>query len=109
MAQLTRYVLTHGTLLLFALILLEQAGVPFASAPVLLSVGSYAAFGRMDVAQTLVAAVSTCLVADRFWYSLGGSNRSSFWFLSKATEAASWKKQVQAIETAGHLTIRLNR
>lgn len=96
MAQLTRYVLMHGALLLFALILLEQAGALLASAPILLSVGSYAAFGRIDVAQTLVTAVSTCLVADGFWYSLGRSNRSSFCFLSKATEATSWKKQVLA-------------
>jgi hypothetical protein len=40
MTQITQYVLTRGALLLFSPILLEQAGLPFPSAPVLISVGS---------------------------------------------------------------------
>ena len=92
MAQLTQYVLKHGVLLLFTLVLLEQAGVPLPSAPVLLSVGSFATSGNMDVTNALIAAASACLVADGFWYSVGRSSQSQFRFPSAATN--DWQKQL---------------
>ena len=42
-----QYLLNHGYSVLFAWVLVEQAGVPIPSAPILLAAGALVGFGRM--------------------------------------------------------------
>jgi len=71
MTHAAQVVLTHGAALLFFWILLQQAGIPIPSAPLLIAVGSLASYGRLRLVPSLVAALTACLLADGFWYRVG--------------------------------------
>ena len=71
MTNAVQFALAHGAALLFIWILLQQAGVPIPSAPLLIAVGSLASYGRLRLVPSMVAAVAACLLADGFWYRVG--------------------------------------
>jgi membrane protein DedA with SNARE-associated domain len=71
MTHAAQFVLAHGAALLFAWILLQQAGVPIPGAPLLIAVGSLASYGRLRLVPSLIAALTACLLADGFWYRVG--------------------------------------
>jgi membrane protein DedA with SNARE-associated domain len=71
MTHAAQFALAHGATLLFTWILLQQAGVPIPSAPLLIAVGSLASYGRLRLLPSLVAALTACLLADGFWYRVG--------------------------------------
>ena len=71
MTHAAQFALAHGAALLFTWILLQQAGVPIPSAPLLIAVGSLASYGRLRLIPSLVAALTACLLADGFWYRVG--------------------------------------
>jgi membrane protein DedA with SNARE-associated domain len=71
MTHVAQFAVTHGAALLFTWILLQQAGVPIPSAPLLIAAGSLASSRRLGLASSLLAALSACLLADGFWYRLG--------------------------------------
>jgi membrane protein DedA with SNARE-associated domain len=71
MTHAAQFALAHGAALLFAWILLQQAGVPIPSAPLLIAVGSLASNGRLRLLPSLVAALTACLLADGFWFRVG--------------------------------------
>ena len=71
MTHAAQFALAHGAALLFTWILLQQAGLPIPSAPLLIAVGSLASYGRLRLARSLVAALTACLLADGFWYRVG--------------------------------------
>jgi membrane protein DedA with SNARE-associated domain len=71
MTHAAQFALAHGAALLFTWILLQQAGVPIPSAPLLIAVGSLASYGRLRLVPSLLAALTACLLADGFWYRLG--------------------------------------
>jgi membrane protein DedA with SNARE-associated domain len=71
MTHAAQFALAHGAALLFTWILLQQAGVPIPSAPLLIAVGSLASNGRLRLVPSLVAALTACLLADGFWYRVG--------------------------------------
>jgi len=71
MTHAARFAVTHGAVLLFTWILLQQAGVPIPSAPLLIAAGSLASSRRLGLASSLMAALSACLLADGFWYRVG--------------------------------------
>jgi len=71
MTHAAQFALTHGAALLFTWILLQQAGVPIPSAPLLIAAGSLASNGRLRLVPSLVAAFTACLLADGFWYRVG--------------------------------------
>jgi membrane protein DedA with SNARE-associated domain len=71
MTHAAQFVMTHGAVLLFTWILLQQAGVPIPSAPLLIAVGSLASNGSLRLVPSLVAAFTACLLADGFWYRVG--------------------------------------
>lgn len=66
-----QFVLRHGYALVFLIVLIEQAGLPIPSIPVLLAVGALAGSGRLSLALALVLAIVAALVADSVWYELG--------------------------------------
>jgi membrane protein DedA with SNARE-associated domain len=76
MIYAAQFALAHGAALLFAWILLQQAGVPIPSAPLLIAVGSLASNGRLRLVPSLAAAFTACLLADGFWYRVGRRGRS---------------------------------
>ena len=61
----------YGVLLVFAWVLLEQAGIPVPAYPVLLVAGSMAAAGQLSLPLLLLTAVLACLIADSGWYLAG--------------------------------------
>jgi membrane protein DedA with SNARE-associated domain len=61
----------EGALVLFALVLVEQLGLPLPAVPVLLAMGALAATGHVSLAWGLLLAVVACLLADSVWYALG--------------------------------------
>jgi outer membrane protein TolC/membrane protein DedA with SNARE-associated domain len=71
MTHAIQYILTHGAPVLFAWILIQQAGAPLPSAALLLSVGTLASSGRVNIASVLAASFGACLAADGFWYHVG--------------------------------------
>ena len=71
MTHAAQFAVTHGAALLFTWILLQQAGVPIPSAPLLIAAGSLASSRRLPLPSSLMAAFSACLLADGFWYRIG--------------------------------------
>src|SRR6516165_4241673 len=65
------FVLRHGYTLVFLVVLMEQAGLPIPSLPVLLAVGALAGAGKLSLALALGLAVVASLIADSIWYQLG--------------------------------------
>ena len=66
--QLLEY---YGILILPALVIAEQLGVPLPAVPALLGVGALAAQGRISIPLVLAAIAVVALAADFTWYELG--------------------------------------
>ncbi len=60
----------HGYWLLFGLGFAEFAGVPIASAPVLLAAGALSAAGNLNLLAAALSAAAGGLTADSLWYVL---------------------------------------
>jgi membrane protein DedA with SNARE-associated domain/rhodanese-related sulfurtransferase len=71
MGHLLDLVARHGGALVFAIVFLDQLGLPIPSVPVLLAFGALAGSERIDPVQSLLLAVSGCLCADLIWFQLG--------------------------------------
>ena len=71
MGQLTQYLFTHGGLVLFVIVLVEQSGVPLPAAPFLLAGGALAAEGRLNLLTSILWAAIGSLAADIFWFYTG--------------------------------------
>ena len=71
MNETLQFVLRHGYTLVFAWVLLEQAGLPIPSAPLLLAAGTLAGTHRMNLGLAIACAVIASLVSDFVWYELG--------------------------------------
>jgi membrane protein DedA with SNARE-associated domain len=95
MTHAAQFALAHGAALLFTWILLQQAGVPIPSAPLLIAVGSLASHGRLRLVPSLVAALTACLLADGFWYRVGrrGWSKSHRFCRPKS----DWKNRVLSL------------
>src|SRR5262245_7324221 len=61
----------YGFLILPALVVAEQIGVPLPAVPALLAVGALAAHGRGNVPLVLGAISAVALTVDFGWYALG--------------------------------------
>jgi len=71
MSALTAWLEHIGIPAVFALVLLEQVGLPLPTYPVLIVAGAWAARGGPVPAQIAAAAVAACLLADLAWYASG--------------------------------------
>lgn len=65
------FVAAHGFPVVFAVVFLDQLGLPIPTAPVLLGFGAMAAEGRLDPALGFLAGLSGSVAADLAWYGLG--------------------------------------
>src|SRR5215469_3725206 len=71
MARLTLWFEHIGVIGVFALVLIEQAGLPLPTYPILIVAGAWSARGGSAVWQIALAAVAACLLADLGWYMAG--------------------------------------
>jgi len=64
--------LEHHTLaLIFGWVLVEQAGVPVPSVPLMLAAGTLSSAHKFHVAYAIPVIMLACLISDSMWYLLG--------------------------------------
>jgi len=61
----------YGLLLVFANVLVEQAGAPVPAVPTMMVAGALAAADRLPLVGVVAVAVLACLLADFAWYAAG--------------------------------------
>jgi membrane protein DedA with SNARE-associated domain/rhodanese-related sulfurtransferase len=71
MNEVSAFVSQHGEILVFAVVLAEQIGLPLPAVPVLLVAGALAGGGKIDLTGAIVLSVVACMAGDLFWYELG--------------------------------------
>lgn len=71
MNGVTQFLIDHGVPLVFAVVLIEQLGLPIPALPWLLAAGALSAAGKFNLPLGLVLTVVACLVADAIWFYLG--------------------------------------
>lgn len=71
------FLVRHGYLVLFLVVLGEQLGLPLVGAPVLLAAGALAGTGRLSLALAIGLPVVACLLGDLVWFELGRRRGSS--------------------------------
>lgn len=71
MPNLVELLQLYGVLIVFAIVLVEQGGLPIPAFPILVVSGALAASGGIGWQACLAAAVFACLIADYFWFSAG--------------------------------------
>src|SRR5205807_3294245 len=71
MDDVTQFLIRHGGLVLFAVVLAEQVGLPIPAVPVLLAAGALAGTGNMNLVAAIGLSVIACLLGDLVWFYLG--------------------------------------
>ncbi len=71
MDQVTQFLMDHGGIVLFAVVLVEQAGLPLPAAPWLLAAGALAAAGKLNPELAIAVTTVACLMADGVWFHVG--------------------------------------
>src|SRR6267154_1351497 len=71
MNEIVEFLARHGAIILFAVVFIEQVGVPLPAAPWLLAAGALAGSGKMNWAAALCAATFGSMLADLIWFYLG--------------------------------------
>src|SRR5207244_4886173 len=69
--ETSQFLIRHGLPLIFAVVLVEQMGLPIPALPVLLAAGALSAAGKFSLLLGIVATVIACLIADALWFYLG--------------------------------------
>jgi membrane protein DedA with SNARE-associated domain len=77
MHQLLEFLVQHGYLVLFGVVLAELAGLPIPSIPVFLAMGALIGLGSFSFGTSLAVALSAALVSDSAWYLVGRQKGSS--------------------------------
>ncbi len=62
---------TYGVLLVFAIVLVEQAGLPIPAFPILVVAGALSVDGTVSWPAAIAVAVGACLISDLFWFRAG--------------------------------------
>ena len=71
MNEKSQFLATYGLSILFGAVFLEQIGLPFPSAPWLLTAGALSATQQFNLFWGIEVAVLACLIANAFWFYLG--------------------------------------
>jgi membrane protein DedA with SNARE-associated domain/rhodanese-related sulfurtransferase len=71
MSTLTLWLEHIGVLAVFALVLVEQIGLPLPTYPLLIVAGAWSAQGGASLGRIAAAAIAACLLADLNWYAAG--------------------------------------
>lgn len=67
----TDFLIRHGLPLIFAVVFVEQMGLPLPALPWLLAAGALSAIGKFNWTSGFLVTVSACLTADAIWFYLG--------------------------------------
>ncbi len=70
-AASTQFLIRHGLPLIFAVVFVEQLGLPIPALPFLLAGGALAAAGKFSLWLGLLAVLVACLIPDLLWFYLG--------------------------------------
>jgi membrane protein DedA with SNARE-associated domain/rhodanese-related sulfurtransferase len=71
MPNLVELLQLYGVLIVFAIVLVEQGGLPIPAFPILVVSGALSVGGGISWVACLGVAVLACLIADYFWFSAG--------------------------------------
>src|SRR3989442_11747974 len=71
LTETSQFLIRHGLPLVFAVVFVEQMGLPIPALPVLLAAGALSAAGKFSLLLGIVATVIACLIADALWFYLG--------------------------------------
>jgi membrane protein DedA with SNARE-associated domain len=71
MDQASQFLVSHGYIVLFAVVLIDQLGLPVPTLPVLLTAGGLAGKGHLDPLLSVAVVVVAALPGDLIWYELG--------------------------------------
>ena len=71
MTEFIRNLPEHGALLVFLVVLLEQAGLPLPSFTVLVAAGALIAAGQLSILSVTLAALAAAMIANTLWYAAG--------------------------------------
>jgi membrane protein DedA with SNARE-associated domain/rhodanese-related sulfurtransferase len=71
MSKLIELLHTHGALIVFGTVLVEQLGMPIPAMPVLIVAGALAMQGTISWTLCLAVSVLACLISDFFWFGAG--------------------------------------
>ncbi|HEY1741544.1 MAG TPA: VTT domain-containing protein [Granulicella sp.] len=71
MGSMMFLLLRHTYAVIFGWVLIEQAGIPIPSIPLMLAAGTMSAAHKLHVAYALPVVMLACLIADSMWYFLG--------------------------------------
>jgi len=69
--EVVEFLVRYGGVVLFVVVLAEQAGLPIPAIPVLLAAGALAGAGKMNLVVALGLGIVACLIGDFIWYYLG--------------------------------------
>ena len=61
----------YGVLIVFAIVLVEQGGLPIPAFPILVVAGALSVSGDISWAACMAVAAGACLISDSFWFSAG--------------------------------------
>jgi len=71
MNETSQFLISHGPLIVFGLVFLEQLGLPLPAVPWFLAAGALSASGHFNLLAGVSLAVVACLIADAVWFYLG--------------------------------------
>ena len=71
MPDLISLLQTYGVLIVFAIVLVEQAGAPIPAFPILVVAGALGVDGDISWVAAIAVAVGACLMTDLFWFRAG--------------------------------------
>ena len=71
MPDLIALLQTYGVLIVFAIVLVEQAGMPIPAFPILVVAGALSVDGGVSWPAAIAVAVGACLLTDLFWFRAG--------------------------------------
>jgi membrane protein DedA with SNARE-associated domain/rhodanese-related sulfurtransferase len=71
MPNLVELLQLYGVFIVFAIVLVEQGGLPIPAFPILIVAGALAVGGTISWPLCLLVAVLGCLIADVFWFKAG--------------------------------------
>lgn len=71
MNDIMQFLVAHGELVLFVVVLLEQLGLPLPSLIFLIAAGTLVGTGQLDIYRVIGLSFVACLLADAIWFELG--------------------------------------
>ncbi len=71
MTELLAFLIQYGYLVIFFWILLDQAGLPLPTGPILLTAGAMAGQQQLDFSTIIIVGLLACIPVDYGWYQLG--------------------------------------